>query len=203
MTNYFQAVKAERVFTEYKRLTLAYWEAQPEDDRGWMAREFPALETEESSHIRDQIVAMFEEANQLAHIMRIPVESRSFPPLARGGPIIPINALYAAFDRRQGYRDVAKQDVLDVINRCLAQATRDKKRMFWRQLMNPLWWAIELMAYVLRIPFLILRRAGLPAKIEESIWGNVIKVLFFLLIVWLSLRFGLNLSAKDILGWLK
>jgi len=46
MATYFQAAKAAKVFTEYKRLTQAYWQAQPEDGRGWMARGLPALESD-------------------------------------------------------------------------------------------------------------------------------------------------------------
>lgn len=204
MATYFQAAKAVKVFTEYRRLTQAYWQAQPPLGRdAWMNADLPAPENEESQQIREQIIALYPEASTSANRMAVPVTGQSFPPPTIGGPIIPINVLYGAFDRRQGYGLMPKQDVLDGINRCLAQAVAVKKTLFWHQLINPIWWVVEVIAYILRIPFMILRRAGVPAKVEESIWGHIVKIVVFIVIVLIGLHYGLNLSAKDVLNWVK
>lgn len=117
--------------------------------------------------------------------------------------MIRINLLYGAFDRKQGYGQLPQQDILDGINRCLAQAIAVKKHLFWRQLLNPVWWISEVIAYILRIPFMILRRAGVPANVEESIWGHIVKVGVFIAMILIGLHYGLNLTAKDLLGWIK
>jgi hypothetical protein len=204
MATYFQAIRAVKVFREYKRLTLAYWAAQPEPSKyAWMAGDVPASENEESQRIREQIISMYPEASICANQIAVPVTSQSFPPVMRGGPAIPINVLYGAFDRRQGYGEMAQQDILDGINRCLAQAETFKKLLFRKQFINPIWWVTEAIAYVLRIPFVILRKAGVPANVEESIWGHIVKILVFITMTLIGLHYGLNISAKDILGWVK
>jgi len=204
MATYFQARKAVKVFTEYKRLTVAYWEAQPQPgEHAWMAGNLPAPENEESQRIREQIIALYPEASTSANRMGVPVTGQSFPPPMLGGAVIPINVLYGAFDRKQGYGDMPKQDILDGIHRCLAQAIAVKKALFWRQLVNPVWYITEIIAYILRIPFLILRRAGVPTTVEESIWGHIVKILVFIAMILIGLHFGLNLSAKDVLNWIK
>lgn len=203
MATYFQAAEAVKVFTEYRRLTLAYWDTQPPDNRGWMGRDLPVPENEESLRIRQQIIQLYPLASTSANRMGVPVTGQSFPAPIVGGPVIPVNLLYGAFDRNQGHSQLPQQDVLDGIDRCLAQATTVKKHLFWHQLVNPVWWITEVIAYVLRIPFVILRRAGVPASVEESIWGNIVKAVFLLILILISIRWGLGLSAKDLLSFFK
>jgi hypothetical protein len=204
MATYFQARKAVKVFTEYKRLTQAYWLVQPPpNEQAWMAPDMPAPENAASRAVREKIILLFPEANTLANRLGVGVMAHSYPAPAIGGPVVTVNVLYAAVDNNEGHQPLPEQRILDTIDRCLAQAITVKNDLFRHQLINPVWWFTEIVAYVLRIPFLILRRAGVPAKVEESIWGNIFKVLFFLLMVWLSLRYGFNLTAKDILNWIK
>lgn len=199
MATYFQAGKAERVFERYRQLASDYWDAQPPDTRTWMSRDLPREENEASLALRSQLIELFPEANWCARDLRLSVMAESHPPAAVGGPVIPVNLFYAVVDRDKGYRSLSQQEVYDNIERCLAFATATKKRLFWRQLLNPIWWLTEVIAYVLRIPFMILRRAGVPASVEESIWGHVVKVAFFIVLVAISIYFGLDLSGRDIL----
>lgn len=204
MATYFQAAKAVKVFTEYKRLALAYWEAQPRDNRGWMGRDLPRPENDESSRIREQIIHLYPEASASADEIGVNVIAQNFPPPnIGGGPVIPVNLLLGVVDQDQGYSHLSKQRVLDTVERFLAEATALKRRLLWRQLLNPIWWIIEIVAYVLRIPFLILQRAGVPKTVEESIWGHMVKVVVFVVMILIGLHYGLNLSAKDLLSWIK
>ena len=163
----------------------------------------PAPADAASMAMREQIICLFPEANTSANRLGVSVIAHSYPAPIVGGPVIPVNILYAAVDNNEGHTPIPKQRILDTIDRCLAQAVAVKKQLFKHQLINPVWWVTEIIAYVLRIPFLILRRAGVPAKVEESLWGNIFKVMFFIFMVWLSLRYGLNLTGKDILNWIK
>src|SRR5215469_3631734 len=199
MATYFTARKAEKVFTKYKALVIGYWDAQPPDNRGWMGRNAPAPEGQESIALREQIVSLYPEANSYANALGLSVTAHNYPPPAVGGPVIPVNLLYGAVDRDAGHSRLPKQTVLDTINRCLATATATRKRLLWSQLLNPVWWATETIAYVLRIPFVILRKAGLPASVEESVWGHVIKVAIFALLVLASLHWRLKLSPKNLI----
>jgi hypothetical protein len=148
-------------------------------------------------------MGLFPEADICAQRLGVPVIAYSYPMPAVGGPVLPVNLLYAVMNDNQGHRPLSQQDILDAINRCLATATATRKKLFWTQLLNPVSWVTEIIAYVIRIPFLILRKAGLPASVEESVWGHIMKILFFVLLLLASLRWGLKLSAKDLLQFVK
>lgn len=204
MVTYFTAAKAEKVFKEYKLLALAYWEAKPElGPHGWMAGRLPDPENDESSILRTKLLQLYPMANTYAKMLGIIVSGQSYPAPAVGGPVVTVNFLYAAIDPEQGHSRIPKQDAFDRIEIALASATTMRKEFLWKQALNPVWWLIEIVAYILRIPFLILQRAGLPEAVEESIWGHIVKVVFFLVLVLLSVRFGFDLTAKDILRFFK
>ncbi len=203
MANYFQARKAAKVFTEYRRLTIKYWEAQPDDHRSWMSHDSPAPENDESVAIRKQIIHLYPEADVCASWLGVDVTCPSFPAPAVGGPVLSVDLLYAVVDRDQGHSRIPKQRVLDFIDLCLARSIAAKKTLLRHQLINPIWWTIEIIAYILRIPFVILRKAGVPANVEESIWGHIIKILVFVTMILIALHYGLKLSAKDVLNWIK
>jgi len=185
MLTYFQAAKAVKVFTAYKTLTLAYWQDGT------------------SPTLREQLMMLYPEANTSAQRLGLGVMAQSYPAPMFGGPVIPVNMLYAAVDQEQGHSRISRDSIMDTINRCLATAAAVKHRLFWRQLVNPVWWIVETIAYVLRIPFMILRRAGVPAQVEESIWGNIVKVFFFVVLVLASVYWGLDISPKDLLNLVK
>jgi hypothetical protein len=203
MATYFQARKAVKVFTEYKRLTLAHWAARPKNTRTWMNADSAMPQNAQSRAVREQLMMLLPEAQTSARLLGVAVTATSYPAPMIGGPVLTVDLLYAAVDQYQGHSTISCDVIMDNIVKCLASAQATEKKQFYHQLVNPVWWLTEIIAYVLRIPFLILRRAGVPAKVEESVWGNIFKVAFLLLMIWLSLRYGFNLTAKDILNWIK
>ncbi|HEY4678795.1 MAG TPA: hypothetical protein VIJ01_16635 [Candidatus Angelobacter sp.] len=203
MATYFQASKALRVFQEFNRLCIAYWNARPEDTRSWMSSDAPAPQNAESMALREQLMRLLPEAYTSARQLGVPVTAQSFPAPMIGGPVVNVNLLYAAVDQDQGHGTVSLHLIMDKVNECLGKATNLKKQLLWRELLNPIWWIVEVIAYVLRIPFMILQRAGVPAKVEESIWGHIIKIGVFIAMVLIGFHYGLKLSPKDILSWLK
>lgn len=204
VANYFIAAKAEKVFSEYKRLALEYWKAKPAVPADWwMTEGAPHPESKESNALRSKLLQLYPIANTFAKRLGIVVSGESYPAPAVGGPVVPINFLYAVIEPDQGHNYISEQAALDRIEVAISMAKALKEEWLWRQALNPVWYLIEVVAYVLRIPFLILRRAGIPERVEESVWGHAIKVIFFIILVVLSARFGFDLKANDILSFFK
>jgi hypothetical protein len=74
-----------------------------------------------------------------------------------------------------------------------------KEREALIHFLQPWNWIIDIAALIIRIPFLILRRAGVPPKIEENIISHIIKILATIaLISWLMYK-GLSIAEINIL----
>jgi len=198
--NYFQAKRAERLLCVYKELALRYWQIQPEDMRDpWEIRgSVPRDESEESFKLRQQINLMFPEVNNLAKQAGAGVTYNSYPAPAVGGPILRVNMLASVVDQQMGHSAVSRREVLDVIDRSIGAAGAIRRREF-RRMLNPLMWPIEVAAFIVRIPFLILRKAGLPASVEENIVSQVIKTVMTLVLLLLAAYLGLGKYIGDIL----
>ena len=59
-------------------------------------------------------------------------------------------------------------------------------------------WLIEIAAYIVRIPFLILRKAGLPASVEDNIVSQVAKVILTVALLLLVAYLGLEKYLGDV-----
>ena len=194
--NYFRASEAEQLFCRFKELALQYWGAQPPDSPRWNGAK--RAESEQSFALRQQINMLFPEVNNLAHELGIGITWQSYPMPAVGGPVIPVNMLLSVIDQDMGHGHIEKAQILDVIDRAIGTAELVKKRAF-RRMVNPVFWPIDLAAFIVRIPFLILRKAGLPASVEENVISNIIKGLMTLAILLLTAYLGLEKHIGDIL----
>ena len=62
----------------------------------------------------------------------------------------------------------------------------------WWRLVLPWHWLVGLPAWFVRLPFLILRRAGVPARVEENVGAYILKVIltviFYLCLAYLGIR---------------
>jgi hypothetical protein len=70
-------------------------------------------------------------------------------------------------------------DNLDAIDNCIGAAKVARQRALVR-LLVPIYWLIDIPALAVRLPWLILKKAGLPPEIESNVVSNVLKVLLFL-----------------------
>jgi len=173
---YFEASRAEQVFTEFKELALKYWQARPTETQYDIERSKPVrAESPESAALRERIMLLFSEAASHARALRVDIYGTSYPPPGVGGPVIPVNFLVSVIDQHMGHTHVTEQEILDVINRCLGAARGAERAALVRRLV-PLYWIIDLPALIVQIPFLILRAAGLPPSIEEHFAAQMIKV---------------------------
>ena len=95
------------------------------------------------------------------------------PPTHMSGPSIPFDFFGQVLDSRVGYGTVTPEEVLNAITQSLSAAEHIKNQLLWRQALNPVWYLTITVAYILRIPFVILESAGLPKDVEKSIWAHI------------------------------
>ncbi len=198
--NYFAAHQAEEFFRALKRLAAEYWQESPDDNRTGhdIATGLARRETEKSRRLREEIAQMIPEGDTLAGEMGIDVTVGTLPPPTLGGPILPVNMLRAIIDPRCGHGTISRERIEDTLNLCIGIAQARKRRAKWTTF-NPLWWLIALVAFVLRIPFLILRQAGVPRAVEENILAHLIKTLLMVATIALMAYLGLERYVGELM----
>ena len=197
--NYFEARRAERLFREYRKLALEYWNARPPDERDFFdTLSEKAPESLESVRLREQINLLYPEVNDLAMNLGVSVVFQSYPAPAIGGPVLPVNVLLSVVDQEMGHKPIETQMILDMIDRCIGTAKVVKRRSL-KRLLIPWYWLIDVPAIIVRFPFLILRNAGLPATVEESIVSQVIKAILVIVILAICAYFGIQIGVSDLL----
>jgi hypothetical protein len=191
--NYFEARCAEAAFRKYKDLALEYWRVAPEDTRDRLDIRAGASnpETEESITLRATINQILPEVTTYAHRLGVGVIVHSYPAPVVGGPVLPLNLLGSVVDRRRGHGPISVGMILDKMDECIGAAAFMRRRAFWR-LVVPVFWIVDVPAVVIRIPFLILRAAGVPAKVEENIVSQILKVVIVILLLLVMGYLGLE-----------
>jgi len=189
--NYLQARWAEGRLRQFKALVHEYWGAQKAGPQ-------------EASALRERMAVAASEARIAAALLEIDSTFTSFPaPMFAGSaPVLPISAFDLAMDRGLGHGVISRELLLNFLDDAITRA-RWRKKLLLIRLVSPWYWVIDAPALVLRVPFLVLRGAGLPASVEESVWAHIIKVAMLLLGAWAAMRFGLKVSASDIVGLVK
>ena len=197
--NYFEARRAERLFREYRKLALEYWNARPPDERDFFdTLSEKAPESLESVRLREQINLLYPEVNDLAMNLGVSVVFQSYPAPAIGGPVLPVNVLLTVVDQEMGHKPIETQMILDMIDRCIGTAKVVKRRSL-KRLLIPWYWLIDVPTIIVRFPFLILRNAGLPATVEENIVSQVIKAILVIVILAIGAYFGIQIGVSDLL----
>lgn len=111
---------------------------------------------------------------KLADKYGIPIRMQSCPPPMVGGVIIPVNVVTAIL-HDTSYDGIGHQVIIDTVERLEGAVDADAGEQFWK-LINPIFWARELIIFALRIPFMLLEATGFDVrKIEDQLWGRVIK----------------------------
>jgi len=197
--NYFEARRAERLFREYRTLALEYWNARPPDERDFFdTLSEKAPDSIESVRLREQINLLYPEVNDISMRLGVSVVFKRYPAPAIGGPVLPVNVLLSVVDQEMGHKPIETQMILDMIDRCIGTAKVVKRRSL-KRLLIPWYWLIDVPAIIVRFPFLILRNAGLPATVEESIVSQVIKAILVIVILAICAYFGIQIGVSDLL----
>ena len=200
--SYFQVKRYKKLFEEFERLTQEYWSALPEQHHDSFLGRFKYTENEESLRVRMKIAQLLPLVQRAASYLGVPYTAKSIPPAAIGGVIVPVDLFQSVIDPQQGYEIVDRKHILDTINVAKSLAAERKRKELVYMLL-PWNWIIEICAFIIRIPFLILRRAGLPPKVEENIIAHAIKIVAtIILISWLTYK-GISLIGIDIVDLIK
>lgn len=141
--------------------------------------------------VRDRVARATNRMKRIARQNGVPVDLKSFPPPAVGGPVIPINYFDAVlFDH--SYGGVSNQWIVDALNQTMGESVERVDKEFWK-LLNPLQWAKDLLVSVLRIPFLLIESTGFDvAKVEEHLFGKLFKFAELGVLLWIAFRLGFD-----------
>jgi hypothetical protein len=199
--NFFKATRALKVLRDYRHNAVLYWALFPVPDQGSVAHAIAVVANEliakqwgapEMEQLRRRVneltVPVMQTALDLGVSTAITVK---LPPVSGGGS--------ATIDVLEHLTDLDPTNwlkpspglALDTIDRCIGAAEEAKRHGLIR-LIVPLYWLVDIPAALVRWPFLILRKAGLPPSIEDGLGAQIVKVagvaLLYLLLVLLGIR---------------
>lgn len=195
MFNYFKVRNYRIQFEELKSLMEEYWSKLPQQE--FEFSQISYSDSKESKIIRKKIVKLLPHVIEGAEYIGIDHTFQSFPMPAVGGPVIPVSAYNSIINPNQGHKEIEPTLIEDTVEKSISMARMREKEVLIHWLC-PWNWLIDLCVVILRIPFIILRRAGVPSKIEENIVAHVIKVLFVVTIVTYLTYKGLKLESLDL-----
>ena len=112
----------------------------------------------------------------------VDIMAEAHPPAPYAGrlPVERFNLFEAITDPKIGYGDVGDGggDRPTMIRQQMTRLEvhlREIRRRAFLRLVIPLYWLVDIPALVVRFPFMVLRAAGLPPKVEENILSQVLK----------------------------
>jgi len=139
--------------------------------------------------VRERVSKGVVRAIRIANKLRIPTDVRSIPAPMVGGAIIPQNILMAAI-KDSSHGGIEKQLILDTMN-MIEGACESRVETEWKRLLNPLNWVKAILAFILRIPFMLIEATGFDVhKVEDHLFAKLFKVTEIILIIYILLRFG-------------
>ena len=200
---YLKMRKYIKLFKDFKKLTFAYWKSLPEQIENTLEMEsFRYIENEESLNIRENIVKSLPHVEDAANDLKILYIYKSIPAPDIGGVIIPFSIFRSTINPEMGHEVLDRTIIIDTINESISIAEK-RSREELIHILLPWNWVIELAAFIIRIPFIILRRAGLPPKVEENIIAHAIKIIGTIIVTsWLAYK-GILLTNIDIIDLIK
>jgi hypothetical protein len=158
------------------------------------AVESPQQETSKSKgyqQIRESVARGTLRAIHIARQMGVPLDMRSYPAPAVGGPIIPVN-LFDAVLHDTSWGGVHKQWILDGLDQTVG-ACEERAKAEFRRLVNPFYWILEVLRFIIRIPFVLIEASGFNvSKVEDHLLAKAFKLLEIVAIIYILLRLGIN-----------
>lgn len=205
---YFAARRAEAVLKTFRSLTLSYWEARPPPRQ----RVLPSLEDlmgadaqsepREAAALRSQIEHLVIPAQRAAESLGAPTGWTLHPPVGSARGPMSVDVFTAVVNPQMIPTPPSRRMILSLINEAVG-AAEEARRAARNRALSPWWWIVDWPAAALRVPFLILRAAGVPRKVEENVVAHIAKILLLLVTAWLAAAKGLNISVSDLTSLLK
>jgi hypothetical protein len=185
IVNPFQAGYYLREIRAFTGLYFSYWNELSKNQPS----EYGALRGEKGGETQDSLMLRQQISRKTPHIVSIcsRVECKEGAKFFRDVYVFPSSMeVYDVLKRIEGHCELVLEEALS----------------YW---LKPWNWAIEFAAFIVRIPFLILRRAGLPPSIEENILGQIVKFVLIIMVLLIAAYLGLERFGilADILKILK
>lgn len=199
--NYWQAKRCYDVAVEFEKLTKEYWSILPQQHASVLVK-FKYDDNEESAVIRMKIAHLLPLVEKAADSLGVSYIAQSYPAPAVGGPVLPVNIFHSVIEPEIGHSILDRQLITDTIVRVKVVAQQEIKEQFIHMLL-PWNWVIDLCALIIRFPFIILERAGLPREIENNIVSQAIKIVGTIILVSFLIYKGVSLSGASLAELLK
>lgn len=201
--NYFEAKRIYNLMVQFRPLSLEYWGKKPKDDRTWYDKDLRiAPESDESVLLREEINKLIPVVDTAAIEMGINTIMQSYPAPVVGGPVLDVHLFLSVITQDLGHGGISQQEVLDHLNRCVGLAEDEKRNAFWR-LVLPWYWLIDIPATVVRLPFAIMLKVGLPPSIEKTVIAQTFKVILIIALIAYASYKGIQIASFDLMKLLK
>lgn len=199
VNSYFRIRQYRKHFEQLKDLAFKYWDSLPRQQINGDGFATFLGDSEQSMVLRNKIVRLLPYVNEAAEKLNI---SHNLISSFKQQPNVQVNLYKAIIDPEQGYRPIPKIKITDALELSLS-ACKKHEREALIHLLCPWNWLIDGCALIIRLPFLILRRAGLPPQIEENIISQIIKVLSVIAIIAVATYKGLKVDLNELLKYFK
>jgi len=202
--NPFQVKKAIKVFETFENNLSEYWDIQKLAQDSYSRGRKTSRQEEENKlqSLRQQLSWLLGKALYYEKLLNISTHLIMFPPANIGSPSIKNSAFNWSLIYANSHPSLVprKEAILDAIRVAITNA-RILHKKSWIEVLNPVNWIVLILSWIVRIPFLILRQAGVSSKVEENIISQAIKVLSMigLIYVFLKIPFFKDNGAIDVL----
>jgi hypothetical protein len=160
------------------------------DERQKMVQE-EASQHPEYQRLRDVISKKNLRTIIIARKHNVPVDLLSLPPPMVGGAVIPVNVISSLLIDNS-YQGVERQVIWDILIQTEG-ACEDRLEKEFRKLLNPFHWLMEILTFIVRIPFLIIQTSGFNvSKVEDHFLGKSFKMLELAIILYVAIQIGLD-----------
>lgn len=141
--------------------------------------------------LRAQVARRVPRAKRIQDRLGFQNTFESYPMPAVGGPVIKV-ALFDAILYDPTYGGIPPRLIVDALNQLLG-ACEERVEVERRQLINPLYWVKEALAFFFRIPFMIAKASGFDVgKFEDQCLGRLVQLIWVVFVIGLLLLFGLS-----------
>jgi len=139
--------------------------------------------------LRQRISANINEITRIAQELEVSYIMTQYPAPAFGGPVLDVNVFRAILQQNTG-REIPESAISDALNELLGECKKQISKEFWK-LINPFYWILELLKFVLRIPFLVVSATGFNiSKIEDHFLARIFKLIYLILLLYVLARLG-------------
>ena len=200
--NYWKAKHYLGVIKQFEILVYEYWKKLPDQSRYGDFGRFHYQDNDETMKIREKISYQLPHVQEAAKALGVSYVFQSYPAPAVGGPVLPVNVFHSVIEPNMGHSTMDQKLIMHTMTTARSLAEKQTENELIHMLL-PWNWIIDLCAFVIRLPFIILRRAGLPREVEDNIISQAIKIIALVLLVSFLTYKGISLAQIDILRLIK